>query len=352
MFCGEPIQFSYPAQWPNIEKYPSVVTSGKFPVVISNCVSGVNALRMTSYREGSIALVNGGGADASGAGLPLAFGGDIRLGGSWTSAYMRVMARSSAVANATVARRDSRLTVLPGATFTVESQTGDVNEYGAGAFAIATNATATIGGTDLTFTSNNTHYVDGALMVNCPLVPTGRQVFRGDGTLILSGGVSAAAGGVRVEGNLTLVPVDWVNDVELSAKDNATLAPTGDWTFGGSATLGIEDHSTLTLATGGHKVTLGSPIVSEGSLAVTGGGRLEIAASGMTLGRVTCAGGATLAVSDAITAGGFADVLSVREDNESIAFGKEFKVKKRVDEETGRTVYSVKRVPGIILIYR
>ena len=90
---------------------------------------------------------------------------------------------------------------------------------GLGAFAIATNATATIGGTDLTFTSNNTHYVDGALTVNCPLVPTGWQVFRGDGTLTLAGGVSAAAGGVRVEGNLTLVPASWVNDVELSAKD-------------------------------------------------------------------------------------------------------------------------------------
>ena len=352
MFCGEPIQFSYPAQWPNIEKYPSVVTLGKFPVVISNCVSGVNALRLTSYREGSIALVNGGGADASGAGLPLAFGGDIRLGGSWTSDYVCVMSRSAATTSATFAKRDSRLTVLPGATLTVESQTGDVNAYGAGAFAIATNATATIGGTDLTFTSNNTHYVDGALTVNCPLVPTGRQVFRGDGTLTLAGGVSAAAGGVRVEGNLTLVPASWVNDVELSAKDNVTIAPTGDWSFGGGATLDIEDHSTLTLATGGHKVTIGSPIVSEGTLAVTGGGVLQIAAAGMTLGKLTLADGATLAVSGALATGGFADVLSVREDDESIAFGDGFKVVKRIDEATGRIVYSVRKKNGAIMIFR
>ena len=353
MFCGEPIQFSYPAQWPNIEKYPSVVTLGKFPVVISNCVSGVNALRLTSYREGSIALVNGGGADASGAGLPLAFGGDIRLGGSWTSDYVCVMSRSAATTSATFAKRDSRLTVLPGATLTVESQTGDVNAYGAGAFAIATNATATIGGTDLTFTSNNTHYVDGALTVNCPLVPTGWQVFRGDGTLTLAGGVAdAPAGGVRVEGNLKFVPSNWLGDATLSTKDAVTIAPTADWTVGSAARFELDDKSTLTLATGGHKVTIGSPIVSEGTLAVTGGGVLQIAAAGMTLGKLTLADGATLAVSGALATGGFADVLSVREDDESIAFGDGFKVKKRVDAETGRTVYSVKRVPGMILICR
>ena len=351
MFCGEPIQFSYPAQWPNIEKYPSVVTLGKFPVVISNCVSGVNALRLTSYREGSIALVNGGGADASGAWLPLAFGGDIRLGGSWSSAYVRVMARSTAASNAAVANRNSRLTVLPGATFTVESQTGDVNEYGVGAFAIATNATATIGGTDLTFTSNNTHYVDGALTVNCPLVPTGRQVFRGDGTLTLAGGVSAAAGGVRVEGNLTLVPASWVNDVELSAKDNVTIAPTGDWSFGGGATLDIEDHSTLTLATGGHKVTLACPVASEGSLTVTGTGPLVLKA-GLTLGRLTCPDGAKLTLAGPLETGRYVDVLAVRDDDASIAFAEGCKVKSRLDEATGRTVYSVRKNRALVLIVR
>lgn len=352
MFSGEPVRFSYPAEWPNIANYPSVVTWSKFPAVISNCVGGVNGLRLTSYREGSIALVNGGGADASGAGLPLAFGGDIRLGGSWSSAYVRVMARSTAASNATFAKRDSRLTVLPGATLTVESQTGDVNAYGAGAFAIATNATATIGGTDLTFTSNNTHYVDGALTVNCPLVPTGWQVFRGDGTLTLAGGVSAAAGGVRVEGNLTLVPASWVNDVELSAKDNVTIAPTGDWSFGGGATLDIEDHSTLTLATGGHKVTLACPVASEGSLTVTGTGPLVLKA-GLTLGRLTCPDGAKLTLAGPLETGRYVDVLAVRDDDASIAFAEGCKVKSRLDEATGRTVYSVRKNRGaLVLIVR
>ena len=62
----------------------------------------------------------------------------------------------------------------------------------------------------------------------------------GDGTLTLAGGVSSAAGGVRVEGNLTLVPSDWTNDVVLSVKDNVTIAPAGDWTFGGDATLDLD----------------------------------------------------------------------------------------------------------------
>lgn len=41
---------------------------------------------------------------------------------------------------------------------------------------------------------------------------------------------------------------------------------------GGEAELELDDHSTLTLATGGHKLTFEKPIVSDGTLAVTGGG--------------------------------------------------------------------------------
>lgn len=342
VFGGEKITFRYPdGPSPGM---PSISNFGRFPIVVSNEVAAEAWLRPFSINQGSISMTGGA------SNVPLEFGGDIRVGGNWAVSYVRVQAYSSSWKKSVT--RDSRLTVLPGATLTVESQTGDVNAYGAGAFAIATNATATIGGTDLTFTSNNTHYVDGALTVNCPLVPTGWQVFRGDGTLTLAGGVADAAGGVRVEGNLTLVPVNWENEVELSAKGNVTIAPTGDWSFGGGATFDIEDHSTLTLVTGGHKVTIQSPIVSEGALAVTGGGVLQIAAAGMTLGKVTCADGATLAVSGALATGGFADVLSVREDDASIAFGEGFRVKKRVDAETGRTVYSVKRMPGMLMIYR
>ena len=354
MFRGEETaMFYYPLEWGNLNRTPSIHAYGKFPAVISNRVGGNVAIRVTAYGEGPIALVGGGGVKVGGGWCPLGFGGDIRLGGSWTSDYVRVMARSKSDNTATLAKRNSRLTVMPGGTFATLNQVGDVNEYGEGTFAVATGATATIDGTDLTFTSNNTHYVDGALVVNCPLVPTARQSFRGDGTLTLAGGVSAApAGGVRIEGSLTLVPVNWENDVVLSAKDNATIAPTGNWTLGGEASLDLDDHSTLTLATGGHKLTFETPIVSEGTLAVTGSGELRIAAAGMSLGRVTCAGGAKITLAGALAADGFVDVLTVREDDESIAFGDGFKVAKRKDDLTGRTVYSVKKRRGAVVIFK
>lgn len=341
----------------NLPNGSSLVNEGAYPAVMACKLykSTSLPLRLITTAQGSIVLTGGFYSTYS---YPLEFGGDIRLGGSdrsWTVPSVAVRSIGKTAFSANVSSiRNSRLTVMPGVTLTVTDQTGDVNEFGSGALAIATNATATIGGTELLFTSNNTHYVDGTLTVNCPLVPTGRQVFRGDGTLTLAGGVADAPdGGVRVEGNLTLVPSNWVNNVTLSVKDNVTIAPTGDWILGGDASIDLAHHSTLTLATGGHKLKLSKPLVSEGDLAVTGGGKLEIGVEGMSLGRITCAGGATLTVAESLAEPGRSvDILTVREDDESIAFAPELKVTKRMDEATGRTVYTVKRSVGFVLIMK
>ena len=350
IFSGLDLTFTYPYQKASLADSvgsQTITSSSKFPIVIANQVKHKVTTGdpspwavFKSTGEGSLSLTGGYGNTR-----PIVFGGDIRIGGAWETECLRVVTESYL--------HRSRLTVLPEATLTVTGQYGDFNEYGRGALAIATNAVATISGTEWQLTGNNTHYVDGALAVTCPLVPQGRQVFRGDGTLTLSGGVSSAPGGVRIEGNLKLVPSNWTNDVELSVKDNVTIAPTADWTFGGDATLDIVNHSTLTLATGGHKVTLENPVESEGGrVAVTGGGTLELAV-GTELCRVTCSDGATLSVAgDSESAGGFVDVLTVREDDDSIAFSSKFKVNKRVDKATGRTIYSVKPHFGVVLIMK
>ena len=276
--------------------------------------------------------------------------GDVRIGGTYTSEYVRV-------ANNTwqsTSDRATRLTVMPGGSLKVLSQSGDFNGRGAGAFAVAAGGTVDIAGTELLLTSNNTHYVDGAMTVTCPLVAQGgRQVFRGDGTLTLSGGLSGD-GSVRVEGGLTLVPGgEWRGDVALSFKDDVTVAPTADWAFRG-ASLDLAHHSKLTIATGGHTVTLGRPIASDsGTLAVTGNGTVEIAAEGMSLDKVEMADGATFTVAkDVLASGSYVDVLAVREDDDSISFSSaNRKLRKRVDEN-GYTVYSVKGKKGIMLIFR
>jgi hypothetical protein len=87
-------------------------------------------------------------------------------------------------------------------------------------------------------------------------------------------------------------------------------------------------------------------------MALTGAGVLKLAA-GTVFHKVTCAGGATLGIAaNSEDAGRYVDVLAVRDDDDSIAFGSEFKVKKRLDEATGRTVYSARRKLGLVLTYR
>ncbi len=349
MFSGSGVSFQMPLQSALFgDSVASVKNEGLFPVVVANQVGAAtesNCLLFQSYDEGSVSMT--GGSSRS---RPLGFGGDVRLGGTWNVEFLRSVPKYGSVA----VLRNSRLTVMPGATLAVTAQAGDFNTMGAGAFAIATNATMIVGGTDFTLTKENRHYIDGSLSVTCSLVPTARQTFLGDGTLTLSGGVAdAPSGGVRLEGNITLVPAGWTNDVALAVKDNVTIAPSADWTFGGSAALHLDDRSALTFATGGHKLTLAVPLESEGSVVVTGGGKVVLA-SAMSLGKVTCADGTTFETSKDISVPGrYVDVLAVREDDASIAFGRNFTVKKRFDDTTRRTIYSVKNTKiGLAIFVR
>ncbi len=351
LFDGKYVKFQYPSD--DTLNAPSIANSGKFPVVVSNDLATAGfALWMAARQQGSISLMGLGCMTntLSNQYVPLFVAGDIRIGGANTSEYVRVATHNYWESSVT---RPTRLTIMPGGSLNSLSQSGDFNERGAGALAVARGGTLDIAGTELLLSSNNTHYVDGALTVSCPLVPQGRQTFRGDGTLALAGGVSSAAGGVRVEGNLTLVPSDWKNDVELSVKDNVTIAPTGDWTFGGDASIDLDDHSMLTLATGGHKLRLAKPLVSKGTLAVTGNGTIEIAAEGMSLDKVRMADGATFSVAkNILSLGTQVDVLTVRDDDDSITFSADVpKLKKRVDER-GYTIYSVKGGKGLSIFVR
>jgi len=348
MFSGKLITFQYPSS--DVVGIPSVQSGSKFPVVISNRLRSDNAIRFLSYGEGSIAATGGGGV-YDGNVRPLDFGGDVRLGGDWTSRYVRVQQRYDA---SSVAVRNSRLTVMPGATLTVleqgTNQERDFNANGRGALAVAMNAVATIGGTQLLLTSNNTHYVDGALTVTCPLVPQGRQTFRGDGTLTLTGGVASAPGGVRVEGNLTLVPSNWSNDVELSVKDNVTIAPTANWTYSSASNLVLSARSTLTIATGGHTVRFLTPIVSDGDVVVSGGGKV-VFAPGTKLNSLVCQGGAVLDMPET-GASGYEEMLALRSRGEGLVFDGGLNVKERCDASANMYIYSGRRKRGMMLIYR
>ena len=355
LFGGNYIRFQNPTNITlNLNKTtPSIMNNSKFPIAISNRLAAYSCALWTAARQqGSISLMGLGSMmnASTTVYVPLLVAGDIRIGGAYTSEYVRVAANTTESS----VQRTTRLTIMPGGLLKTLNQSGDFNEKGAGALAVANGGTIDIAGTELLLTSNSTHYVDGAMTVACPLVLQGRQAFRGDGTLTLSGGVSGE-GIVRVEGGLTLVPGAWGSGVTLSVKDNVTIAPTADWTFGGAG-LDLAHHSALTFATGGHKVTLGRAASSVSStMTVSGGGQLVLAEAGTRLDRLSLEDSSTIAVSARLTTNsGWVKALAVRDNSVPIMFSGEIgniNQREYVDE-TGYTVYCIKGEKGMMLLVR
>ena len=327
-----------------------ITSNSDFPCVFKNDLKHNGDVYLAeSFKSGSISLM--GNKSASSGMSDFYFCGDVRLGGVWDVSYFNVTTNSASAekkAGVLVAKCSNTLTLLSGASFSASNQ--DAQDFDlAQRFMLAPSSTLTIGGTTCRFLVANTHSIDGTLTVNGTLDAQAKQTFFGGGT----NKFQSATGELDFKGNMTIVPGSLVGNVTVSLKGEPTIAPEADWTYGGDASIDIDDHSMLTLATGGHKLTLAKPIVSKGTLAVTGNGTVEIAAEGMTFDKVEMADGAKFAVAeDLISSGSYVDVLAVRDDDGSISFSSaNRKLRKRVDEN-GYTIYSVKDEKGMILIYR
>ena len=320
-----------------------ITSNSDFPCVFKNDLKHNRDVYLAeSFKSGSISLM---GNKATSSGMSdFYFCGDVRLGGVWDVSYFNVITNSAAPA----AKRPHTLSLLSGASLSASDQ--DAQDFDRKQqFLLAPASTLTISGTTCRFLEANTHSIDGTLTVNGTLDAQAKQTFLGGGT----NKFQSATGELDFKGNMTIVPGSLVGNVTVSLKGEPTIAPEADWTYGGDASIDLDDHSTLTLATGGHKLTLAKPIASQGALAVTGNGTVEIAAEGMTLDKVTMADGATFAVAeDLISSGAYVDVLAVHEDDDSVAFSPAIrKLRKRVGEN-GYTVYSVKGKKGMMLIFR
>ena len=323
--------------------YGGVTSNSDLPCVVKNDVKNDSGLYYAlDYKAGSISLM-GDTIQTSGT-SEFYFCGDVRLGGTWDVSYFNVNTNQYAPG----AKRPHTLSLLSGASLSASDQ--DAQDFDRKQqFLLSPSSTLTIGGSTSRFLEANTHFIEGTLTVEGALDARAKQTFFGDGT----NKFQSATGELDIKGAMTIVPGSLVGDVAISLKGGPTIAPVADWTYGGDASLELDDHSTLTLATGGHTLTLAKPIVSEGDLAVTGGGKVEIAAAGMSFNKITMADGATLTVAANLAEPGRSvDVLTVREDDASIAFAPELKVTKRTDEATGRTVYTVKRPVGFRFIVK
>ena len=320
-----------------------ITSNSDFPCVFKNDLKHNRDVYLAeSFKSGSISLM--GNKSASSGMSDFYFCGDVRLGGVWDVSYFNVITNSAALA----AQRPNTLSLLSGASLSASDQ--DAQDFDRKQqFLLAPASTLTISGTTCRFLMANTHSIDGTLTVNGTLDAQAKQTFFGGGT----NKFQSATGELDFKGNMTIVPGSLVGNVTVSLKGEPTIAPEADWTYGGDASIDIDEHSTLTLATGGHKLRLAKPLVSRGTLAVTGNGTIEIAAEGMSLDKVEMADGATFSVAkNILSLGTQVDVLTVRDDDDSITFSADVpKLNKRVDER-GYTIYSVKGGKGLSIFVR
>ena len=155
---------------------------------------------------------------------------------------------------------------------------------------------------------------------------------------------------------MTLVPVNWSAKFPVSFKGDITLEAESDWTYSSETNLVLEAHSALTFATGGHSMKILSPIISEGDVAVNGGGRLVLGAPGTRLYSLSCSEGACVDFSnDMLNANcgedGYSDVLALR-NREGLVFAENLKIKERYDAYSHSYIYSVCRKRGTVVILK
>ena len=111
-----------------------------------------------------------------------------------------------------------------------------------------------------------------------------------------------------------------------------------------------DDHSTLTVS--GANARLDASLESAGEVVVDGC-RLVLGAAGTKLWKVSCVNDGCVEVADELLAsGGFADVLSVRCDDSSLAFPDGLKIQKRYDLASDSYIYSAKAKKGMLLLVR
>ena len=347
IFTGEPINLFYTPdnhRAGGTSTYGGVMSNSDLPCIVNNDVTNEKGFYLAlDYKSGSISLMGNPihTSDTS----DFYFCGDVRLGGAWNLSCFNVNTNSAALD----AKCPHTLTLLSGASLVATKQ--DVQDFDRKQrFSLAPSSTLTIGGETCRFLEANTHFIDGTFTVNGTLDALAKQTFLGDGT----NKFQSATGELDFKGNMMVVPGSLVGDVALSFKGEPTIAPETDWTFGGEAELELDGHSKLTLATGGNKLTFEKPIVSEGTLAVTGNGTVEIAAKGMSLDKVTMSDGAKFSLAANLDASErWVEVLKVREDDESIAFDvADPSMVRKVIGEDGCTTYFVKHEKGMMLIVR
>lgn len=340
---GNSFRFMHPTT--SDESLNSLCSNSKFPVTIESTVwkkDNTGSFVINAAGTGPVSLV--GGDYAAGSVSPLYFSGDVRLGGTWSLADLSAGSAEHACA--------SVLTVLPEANVTVANAASEKSR--AASYYVAEGGTCTINGTQLMFTTKeNTHFIDGTLAVNCPLVAASKQTFRGTGTLKLAQ-LGSETGGIELAGEIVCVPGAWAAVTPVYCRDAPTLKPDASTTIdlGEETAIRLEPHAALTVDTTSGDLTLASPVVGGGDVIKTGAGKLVFNCAGSVLDTLTITDGTVEVGEDLIAAAatGYQPFLTVKRLNGELTVkGAKIKV---CENRDGTKTYSLRKTSGLFIIFK
>ena len=268
----------------------------------------------------------------------LTIGGDIRMKGTGMR-FPRIEFTSTAAPLSF-----TKLTVLPGATFSATNQESDIYGIDAG-FRVGGGGTLNIAGANGYFRRDRTsglQVINGTMNISVPMFGTGvtsgthgrSQKFGGRGWLNLSAGTRSGAQGTRFlfadELNVALASwstatADGDGAMAIRVEGTPTLHVTDGWTYGPAAgvtpvsevadrALVVQGGATLTVEAGGGTVRFADPFVGDvmtahlpSTLAISNG-TLALDGSFETDVGVKTLSGGTLSVEADQAIGGFASV--------------------------------------------
>lgn len=338
------------------DKDNSIATYSAYPAVFDLPIGKDNGngttIQTMSYGIGYLALTKGADLTTKNANTNMmTFVGDVRLGGSWRYRTLAV----SIPSGETVAR-PHRLTLLPGATLTLDGGgTAEETLPSAAAYDVTAGATLVVqNASSFKLDSAKSYQVDGAWTVNCPFLPTAKQTFCGSGTVTLPqvGAENVTLAGLEFRESVTLVPGDWDVAIPLFFRDTPTVKTKAETTLGDEVSFEIEPHATVSFDTTDGDLTLNSPITGGADIVKTGTGRLVLNCAGNVIDMLTVSAGAVepgpalVAEADA----GFVPFLTVKKLVGDLTF-KLAKVRATVNAD-GTTTYSFKNIHGLMLIVR
>ena len=270
---GNPIYMVYPNSWglgnasvQNLSSFPLMVESQlqKEPYSYTK----ESFFYVAADTEAPIVMTGGGNLTNA----VFAFHGDVRVGGTWDAIGLYPYG---------VGGRVNRLTLLPGADFSVFDQGS--NQTVKAFYHICNGAVMTVAGQCWVWSQDeNIHFVDGELNVSCPMQTAARQTFRGAGVINLACARSdmSAASEFKFADSVTVRPASWItvrdgadNPLRMFVRDNVTIGASADWSYGAAVGFASETDatnraltveggakSTVVFDTEGYSITLTDPI--------------------------------------------------------------------------------------------